>query len=413
MRKLILAGVLLWGAAPAEADMISDWIEGADSVAFADIGTTPGQPNFTRINSSVVSQVALAMFEAANAADRRYQSYLGVPASKGRASPEAAAAAAAHAVMIAAFPSKKDGFDEALALHLAQVADGPAKEAGIALGQTVAKAVLARPVFDDKASIPAYKPYTSPGRFVGTTIPTLADFSYAYQPWFINRVDAISPPAPPAVTSARYARDYEEVRRMGSKTSTERKPADTANAKFWMEANYPWIAMRAIAARKGRSLVQNARFYALMSLASDDTGFAHSVAKLNLMSWRPITAIRNGDDDGNDGTQVDPKWEPLLRTPNQPEYPCGHCIYAATTAAILESEVGPSAPEGMFRNDKMPGAGTTVKSWTDYVRAVNESRIQAGAHFRFSTEAGTDMGYQVARTAIAKFAPPLEGRSRR
>lgn len=412
MSKIILAAALLLSPALARADVVADWVEGADQVSQEDIGSMPGQPNFTRTNYTVVSLVALAMFEAANSADPRYRSFLGIAPTPSPASPVAAAAVAAHAVMIASFPKKKDGFDEALALHLGDVADGPEKQAGIAAGEAAARAVLGRKMFDEAVKIPAYRPFTVPGRFVGTTVPTLADFSFAYRPWFFDRVDAVAPPPAPAVTSQRYARDYEETRKLGAKNSTERGLAGTANARFWMEANYPMVVLRSISGRSGRNVVQNARLYALMMLASDDTGFAHAVAKLKLQGWRPITAIRNGDEDGNAATQADPAWEPLLRTPNQPEYPCGHCIYAATTAAVLDSEVGPRAPDGFFVNEKMPGAGATVKSWKDYVAAVNQSRIQAGAHFRFSTEAGTEMGYEVARIAIQKFAPPLPDRPR-
>ena len=410
MNKLIIAAVALLAPSIARADVIADWTEAADDISSADVDVMPGQPNFTKDNQTTISLVSLAMFEAANAADRRYRSFLGLPQSSTPASPEAAAASAAHAVMVAKFKDKKEQLDEALALHLGAIEEGPKKAAGIALGQSAAKAVLAREVFDEKMKLPGYKPFTTPGRFVGTAIPTLAEFSFAYRPWFLNGVDAIKPPTPPALASERYSRDYEETRRMGAKSSSARTPAQTANAKFWARANYPFHTMRAISAQPGRSVVQNARFYALMNLASDDAGYAHAVAKLKLMAWRPITAIRNGDEDGNNTTVGDPSWEPLLRTPNQPEYPCGHCIYAGVTAVILEAETGPKATFAHFKHDKMPAAGASVRTWEDYVRQVNESRIQAGAHFRFSTEAGTEMGYEIARIALKSFAAPLSKR---
>ena len=395
-------------ATRANADVIADWNEAAGAITAADIGTTPGSPTLTMVNIAAESQVALAMFEAANAADPHYTSYLGFPRATRPASAEVAAAKAARDVLVACFPAKASDLDQSLAFNLARMPNGPAKTEGLALGAAAAAAVMARAAYDKTLPMPNYRPVTQPGKYIPAVLPVLPQFSFVAKPWFMARIDEMQPPPPPPLTSARYARDVNETKRLGGKTSTERTPAQTALAHFFVPDDAT-PTMRAIGALPGRNLVQNARMYALYTMAEHDAGVAISVAKLRANSWRPITAIRDADEDGNPATKMDPAWEPLLRTPNHPEYPCGHCIGAAVTATLLAAETGETPPPGLavFTTETMPGASYEVRSWKAYVDQVSMSRIYGGVHFRFSNEAAEAMGRAIARKALTGYMRPL------
>jgi hypothetical protein len=177
--------------------------------------------------------------------------------------------------------------------------------------------------------------------------------------------------------------------------------------------------LRLIADAKGRSLVANARMFALLAMVGDDSGTATAEAKLHYNFWRPITAIRNASDDGNDATKEDTAWEPLIGTPNHPEYPCAHCSFAASTAAVLKSEVGDAPPGGVrVHSRSIPNSIVQViPSLDEWVREVSASRTYGGVHYRFSNEAGEEMGRKVAEMALARIMRPLPaakpGRKRR
>jgi hypothetical protein len=165
----------------------------------------------------------------------------------------------------------------------------------------------------------------------------------------------------------------------------------------------------------GRSPVQNARMFAMLAMIEDDASLAIIDAKLHYNFWRPITAIRNGDKDSNDATAPDRAWEPLITTPNHPEYPCGHCIFAAATAEYMKAEVGDSPAWGVrVASRSIPNAAVqTLPSWTEWARQVSYSRTLGGVHYRFSNEAAEEMGRKIARLALAKIMRPLPGPRKR
>ena len=396
---------LLWliPPTPARADVVSDWNEAARAIAAEVAGTSPRGGR-----SGVEAQVALAIFEAVNAIDRRFESYLGFPAATAPGSQEAAAAVAGHGVLTSVFPAYRTKLDQSLAFHLGLVPDSPARTAGVEIGRAAADAVLRRKLVDSQKPQPNYRPRTSPGVYVQPALPSLPMTVFVTIPWFLKAPDEVQPPPPPALTSDRYAHDYDEVRRLGGRDRSERTDAQTASADFWA-GNRMVLAMRLLAARDGRSLVSNARFYALLEMALDDTAAAVAVAKYEANFWRPITAIRNADQDGNPQTTIDPAWMPYLVTPGFGEYPCGHCIGAATSATIVEAEFGRDV-RLTFIDSTMPGAGQTLTP-AEYVREVSMSRIYAGVHYRFSNEAAEDMGRRIAGLAVARSMRPLISRS--
>ena len=159
----------------------------------------------------------------------------------------------------------------------------------------------------------------------------------------------------------------------------------------------------------GRSAVQNARMFAMLGMINDDSLVAITDAKLHYNFWRPITAIRNGELDNNPGTEPDPAWEPLITTPNHPEYPCGHCILAAGTAEYMKAEVGNAPAWGVrVASRSIPNAAVqALPNWDEWARQVSYSRTLGGVHYRFSNEAAEKMGRKIADQAIAKVMRPL------
>jgi hypothetical protein len=393
-------GFCLILAVPARADVISDWVEAARTIGEETRATAEGRS----AGRFVHAQVALAMFEAVNAIDRRYESYLGFPKATTPASQEAAAAVAAHDVLKASYPARGASFAQSLAFALGAISDGPPKTAGVQVGRDAAAAVLKRTVLDGTVKVPEYRPRGIPGVYILTDLPVLPLSAYATIPWILKTRDEVAPAPPPALNSERYAKDFEEVRRLGAKDSIERTPAQTAAANFWA-GNRTDLAMRLLTSSAGRRLVTNARAYALREMAYDDAATSVTIAKYDAALWRPITAIRNADQDENPLTNLDAAWLPLLQTPPFAEYPCGHCIGAAVAAGLIEAEFGPDA-RLTFPDPTMPGAGRTVTPG-EYVREVSMSRIYAGVHYRFSNEAAEEMGRRIATLAVQRYMRPL------
>ena len=400
----------LWPT-PARADTVTDWWELGNKFWLASMAApVPGPPDVQRAST----RTALAMFEAVNAIDRRYESYLNFPAADPSASLDAAAATAAYKVLLQHHPANKSNIEESYAMVMAEIPDGPAKQAGAAIGEKAAAAAMSAGGIDTAIEQTPYRPRTAPGEWIGASLPTLEPYWLAFKPWVAKSADALVSPPPPALTSETWARDYEEVRRLGARTSTERSPHQTLIAKY--RQGYDLSPMvRYVADRPGRRQVDNARLLALYQMAMDDAVQAMVVAKLKYNYWRPITAIRNGDKDGNDSTQIDAAWLPLLPTPNFPEYPCGHCTAVAVQTEVLKIASGlpPNTPVRVAVGMSPNMALQTVASWDEVVREVSDSRMLGGVHYRFSNDAGEEIGRKSARLAVESVLRPLPGKRKR
>ena len=406
------AAAALLTAQPASADTVADWWDFAARIS------TPYQPSAggprTPDQDRAPTRAALAMFEALNAIDRRYESYLNFPAGDPTASQDAAAATAAYRVLLAAFPGQKSALEESYAMAMANLADGPAREAGRLIGEAAATAALAVGGIDPAIVQEPYRPRTAPGEWISTPLPQIEPYMSAYRPWVIESAAALRSPPPPPLTSPIWTRDYEEVRRLGAKASTERTPQQTLIARY-RQAFDLTPSLRLAAEAPGRTPVQNARMFALYQMAFDDAALAMIAAKFHYNYWRPITAIRNGAADGNDATPADPAWVPLLGTPNFPEYPCGHCTVAAAAAEVMSAEVG-ERPRGGVRvgSQGVPlSAIQAVPGWNQWEQEVSDSRIYGGVHYRFSNEAGQQIGRRAARMVLEKVMRPLPARAKR
>lgn len=408
----VLASTALTLASPAAADTVTDWWDLGNKFYYAGMagGAAPRSPDAERVSA----RAALAVFEAVNAIDRRYQTYLGFPAADPTASQDSAAATAASKVLLQYYPANKSSIEESYVMAMAEIPDGPAKLAGVAVGERAAQAAMNAGAIDPAIAQPPYRPRTTPGEWIGASPPTLEPYWLAFKPWVMKAADSLMPPPPPALTSAIWARDVDEVRRLGARASKERTPQQTLIAKN--RQGYDLSPMvRYITDQRGRRQVDNARLLALYQMAMDDAVQSMVVAKLHYNFWRPVTAIRNGDRDGNDSTPLDAGWLPLLPTPNFQEYPCGHCTAVAVQAEVLKLAGGlpPGTPVRVAAGMNPNLVVQTVKGWDEIVAEVSDSRMLGGVHYRFSNDAGEDIGRKAARLTVGSVLQPLQAPRKR
>ena len=351
--------------------------------------------------------VHLAQHDAVNAVAPRYESY----AFGGRdaaADPEAAAAAAAHAVLAAVYPARRARLDSTLAASLAAVPDGEVEARGIALGTQAAAAILARRENDgsDTPVVGDYTPGTGPGRYQFTPPFTLA-FQPGWRflrPFALTRPDQFRPKAPPALGSKAYADAFAEVKSVGQAGSATRTPDQTAYAKFWYEfSELGWNRIaRAVASDRALGLQGTARLFALLNVAMSDAYVAGWDAKYHYDFWRPITAIRAAATDGNPATAPDAAWEPLMVTPPVQDYPSTHSALGDAAAEVLASVFGDRTAFTFTSPTAVPA--DSARSFARFSAAADEnadSRVRAGIHFRFATDAGQELGRRVGRWAVS------------
>jgi PAP2 superfamily len=399
------AAAALLSAQPASADTVCEWMDLANRLgAAAQAAPNPQFPEQMR----ATTRTSLAMFEALNAIDRRYRSYLGFEPADRTASQDAAAATAAYKVLVHHYPAQKAALDDSYTLAMAGIGEERGREAGRAIGEKAAAAAIQAGGIDPAIPQEPYRPRTAPGEWIGASLPSLEPHWAAFRTWAIPSAEALRPPPPIALNSPRWARDYDEVRRLGARSSTERTPYQTLVARY-RQAFDTMPSMRQVADAPGRTPVQNARMFAVYQMAFDDAAQAMVVAKLHYNYWRPITAIRNGAGDGNDATQPDPNWLPLLPTPNFSEYPCGHCTVAAAIAEVMTAEVGNRPANGVrIMSQAIPTSVVqALSTWDEWAQEVSDSRIYGGVHYRFSNEAGEQIGRRAARIVLSKVMQPL------
>jgi hypothetical protein len=384
--RIGIAASLLAGVVPnANADVITDWnIKAGEIVTESKLGTPPAIRAMAIVQTSV--------YEAVNA-------------TAPGASVDAAVAAANRATLTKLMPSQQASIDAAYQAALAQIADGPAKTAGIAVGEQAAAAVLARRADDGALPAESHRPHTTAGTYVPTATPAVAQWSQR-KPWLMASAAQFRPGPPPALTSDAWARDYNEVKSFGAKNSTRRSAEQTEIARFW-EYSLPAIyhgVVRSVAQVPGRDMTQNARMFAAVAQAMDDAMIGVFEAKYHYNFWRPATAIRNGDIDGNDATQREASWTSFIDAPMHPEYPSAHSILAAAVGTVLKAEIG-KGPVPVLTTTS-PTAKGASRRWTnldDFTREVGDARIYEGIHYRTSTDVGIAMGKQIGALTVEKF----------
>jgi hypothetical protein len=400
LQRLLVAVALTAPAPSACADVITDWNEKA--VAFVTGKMAPAAAQ------RVVTIMQVAMFDAVNSIEPRYRPYLTQLPAAASTSKEAAAAAAAGTVLASLNPQAEGELRGAMTAYLATIPHSDAKAQGIKLGEAVAAKILEARANDGADAPDSYRPKTKPGVYVPTppmissTWPNLKPFALASQSQF-------RPEPPIALTGEQWAVDYNEIKDLGAKTSIKRSARQTEDARFWLITG-PQSAdpiVRQLAKAKEMSVIDCARFMALVAVAAADAGIAVFDAKYQYDFWRPVTAIRNGDIDDNPATERDATWQPIDSTPMHPEYPCAHCLVSGAVAAAIEAALGTAEiPEVSMTSTTAPGV---THRWTN-IRAYNEevshARIWAGFHYRFSVRVGQDVGRKVGRYVVDTVMQP-------
>lgn len=411
MMQWILAGLLVaMGATSgcaARADVVVDWNELANVTSESDDMAQSAPSSTWTPKEEAEEIVAVAIFQAVNTVSPRYRPFReALPAPTPGASAIAAAVAAGHGALVALFPDRKARLDDAFELALASMPDTAARRAGIAVGEQAAQQIIGWRIADNSAPAMPYRPNAPPGKWVPTTPTTIPPYFWSSRPWLMSSLSQFRPSPPESLSSEAWARDYNEVRRLGERESASRPAEWTRLATFYAQWRHAPL-IRQVAGLPGRTLEQNARLYAMATMAVADAEAAMADGKLFYEFWRPVTAIRNGDEDGNEATERQADWEPLLKTPMHPEYPCGHCVAISALTTVLAAEA--SAPAGAIAvtSDAMPGVVRYVASWSTLAEEISVSRIYAGAHFRNSVDTGNALGKQVAEFALRGFLVPV------
>jgi hypothetical protein len=401
---MMLALLLTVPIAAAAGNVITDWDEKAVSVL--QTGTVPPPPTAFR----AMAILHVAMFDAVNSIEPRYKPYKTRLSATPDTSKEAAAATAAAAVLVKLVPDAAADVQSTLTSYLATLPDGDTKSKGIELGQDVAAKILEAREKDGASTADAYRPKTKPGAYIPTPITVGWQFA-TMTPFALASPSQFRAKPPPSLKSTEWARDYNEIKSLGAKNSTKRTARQTEDARFWLlvgpRAYNP--LPRQIVIAKNMDLLESARFMAFFSVAAVDAVIAVFEAKYKYEFWRPITAIRNGDIDGNPATERDASWQPIDATPMHPEYPCAHCIISSSVVAVIEGLLGSDEiPEVALTSPFVPGVTHRFTNLRAYTEEVANARICAGFHYRFSTIAGREMGQKIGAYIVKSVMQPVQ-----
>src|SRR5262245_7901698 len=394
-RGLLVAVLPLAMASAAGADEVTDWHE------HMLVALSKGGGN-SQIRSRNAAMVSAAVFDAVNGIERRYAPIHVAAAAPRGASKRAAAVQAAYAVLLSRFPAQADELNAKRAASLAAIGDeGESMRRGVEWGQTVADAILLwRSTDGFTPTPPPYFGGNEPGKWRPTppagasgAVPQFATM----RPWGILSPDQFRPAGPPALGSEQYLADYNEVRLMGRDTSPLRTDDGTDACRFWESAGptafWDRVALDLLA-NVDTELSENARLLATLNLAIADAIIACWDSKYTYEFWRPVTAIRLADADG-DGNPDDPTWTPLMATPAHPEYTSGHSSASSAAVTVLADYFGDDTPF-LLESSAAPGWVRFYPSFSAAIDEIADARVFAGFHFRTACRDGTILGRDVA-----------------
>jgi len=402
-RLLLFAGfALVTAVGPAGADVITDWNQKAVPLVTK---YSLGAPAYRDL-----AIMHLAMYQCVNSVEPRYEPYKAKLDAPATVSKEAAAAVAAAVVLSKLHPEDQAKVDGELKQYLAQIPDGPAKDEGIAFGQKVAEGIVTSRANDGSNAPDTYRPRTTAGRYVATSLLVVPMWGKV-TPFALKSESQFRPAPPISLKSREWADNYNEIKDIGARNSTTRSALQTETGRFWLytgPGTFMPLAVQ-LSQAKGLSVNENARLFALLAMATADVMVAVFDAKYHYEFWRPITAIRNGDVDGNPQTDRDPAWDSLGPAPLHPEYPCAHCIVAGTAGTVMQAFFGTGTlPEFSLATPTAPGVTHRWTRLEDYIQEPSNARIWSGIHYRFSTKVGTDMGRKVADYTVQNYLQPLK-----
>jgi membrane-associated phospholipid phosphatase len=409
----VLLGLLLCASAPA--DVVTDWNNAALDAIRA--GKTP-PPKASR----ALAIMHAAIYDAVNGISRRSESYLVPSAVPASASPEAAASTAGHMVLIALFPAAAASFDALHASTLAAISDGLQKNSGIHWGESVAAQILADRATDGSEAAVPPPSHSGLGYWVPTPpayAPYLLPQWGLLKPFSMNTSTHFRPAGPPALASAKYAADFNEIKTLGAAVGSTRTADQSQIALFWADGagtetppgHWNSIAQQ-VGAALGNTMEDNARLFALLNLAMADAAICAWDAKYTFDFWRPVTAIRNGDLDGNPATETDPTWSSFIVTPPFPDYVSGHSTFSGAASAVLALFFGTDNIRFTTGSDFLPGVTRTFSSFSAAAQEAAVSRLYGGIHFRSANEDGLHAGLNIGAWAFANYLQPKGNRSR-
>ncbi len=369
--------------------------------AFTAAGLGPGDAH------TIFAYEAIAVYDSVVAVDGDHEPFLVAADAPAGTSPQAAVAAAAHAVLVHYLPAQAATIlDPAYATSLATIADGQSKTDGIAVGELVAAGLIADRADDGFRAPYSYTPPDPPvpGAWLPTApTPPAGTYLGHMRPFALEASSQFRPAGPPALDSKRWADEYNEVKEIGSASSTTRTPDQTVAARFWAEAPIPQghRALRGFVDQHQLDVSQAARFMAMIGVTFADANIACFEAKYHFAFWRPVTAVRAGDTDGNDGTMGDPTWSPVLpATPNHPDYPSAHSCITPAAGIVMARFLGTDAID--YTIPSLTGLGDRhYATPKDLTSDVGSARIWGGIHFRSAVDDGTDVARKTAHLVLA------------
>jgi hypothetical protein len=401
MRKLrymaaVLAAVVLAAPAVADADTVTQWNQNAANALYV---TAAQPPNVSVLHMAMVQG---AVYDAVNAIDGSREGYLltsrvATPTD----SKDAAAATAAYKMLVWIVPAQQPALQALYNATLAGIPDGDAETRGIAVGDAAAAAMIAARTADGRFGLFRFLSGSGPGVWK-PVLPAFGSDPNAWvkdvKPFLIERASQFRSDGPYELTSRKYAREFNEVKQVGSATSTTRTADQEHAALYWAE-NPPrtWNRIiNSISAAQGTSLVDNARLFAEVYLTVADAFIAVWDEKAHYSFWRPITAIREADTDDNPRTDKDMGWLPLVANPPYPEHPSGHLGLSGAVGRTLQQFFG---TDKLSWTDTTP-AGMRTRSFTrvsDAVEEIENARVWSGIHFRNADEASVEISRKIAK----------------
>jgi membrane-associated phospholipid phosphatase len=398
-----LAIEVLEGRILLTGDMVLRWNEAMIAAV-----RTAGQSPPVGARSAAIVQAAV--YEAVNSIDGSYRHYLVDIPVPAWASKEAAAAEAAHDALVGLFPSQAPVLDLELLASLQGIQAGDAKTWGISVGHAAAQIMLAVRAHDGSDRVVTYTPGTEPGDWQPTPPaygPPAVPQWPGVTPFALQSGSQFRPPPPPALSSPEYLAARDQVMSLGAVGSTTRTADQTEAALFWQgvvtpnSAPFWWneIAQH-LAVAQANTLVDNARLFALLDLASADSLIACYDGKYAYNFWRPVTSIRD---------EVDPNWTPLLATPSHPSYPSAHSTFFTASAVVLASVFGTDNIPFSFAWDGLPGVTRSFDSFSAASQECGLARIWAGFHYSFDVSAGETLGQAVGNYVVQNFLLPVGG----
>src|SRR5260221_1588031 len=419
-RMFVAAAVVAAIGSPAAArgDAVTDWNTYANAAIYS---TVPPPTAHAAVLSTAMVQGAV--YDAVNAIAGGYQPYLPTAAADPTYSQDAAAATAAFRVVAALVQSSQvPGLQPLYDASLLAIPDGPAKDGGIAVGEAAAAAMLAARAHDGRNGSFTFVLGTDPGQWRRS--PPF--FGLDPTPWVGNVTPFLLPSAemlrsdgPNALTSDAYAEDFNEVKSLGSLTSTRRTADQTMAAIFWQAQPgglYGGL-MRSLSARFGLSTAENARLFAMASLAAADGAIACRNHKYYWRFWRPIDAIHEAASDGNPETEADPSWKPLfdpstptvpaLSTPAFPDHPSGHSCVSSATLNAMQEFFGTDKIAFDLVSSRFPAQPRHFERFSDALKEVLDARVWGGIHFRTADVQGAVIGKKVAKWERKHFFQPV------